>query len=154
LSREKTLKAIPEQPQEVQDVQIYDFQRREWEKGYRTDLVRLPKVYDYFWDSVAQNQTNVAPQDDKIIDIERALSVAVQADTTPADNASTSVDINVMASIDGVKWDSVPYAEMNLGDAQVKTMLINPGPLKIRLRLDENNVGVAECRVLVKVREG
>jgi len=135
-------------------VLIWDFKRREWVKGFRKDLERLPQEYTFFWDSVPQNTTNRAPQDDKIVDVERASSIAVQADTTPPDNVSTSVDINVMASIDGAVWDTVPYAEMNLGDAEVKTMLVNPGPLKIRLRLDENNKGVAECRVLVKVREG
>jgi len=141
------------QPQEVQDIFIWDFKEAKWVKGFRKDLERLPKEYEFFWDSIAQAQTNVAPRHDTIIDIERASSIAVQADTTPADNVSTSVDINVMASIDGAVWDNVPYAEMNLDDNQIKTMLVNPGPLKIRLRLDENNVGVAECRVKVKVRE-
>jgi len=143
----------PEQPLEVQDVQIYDFDKKKYVKGFRKDIKRLPAEYEFFWDSVAQNQTNVAPRHDTVIDIERATSIAIQADTTPTDNASTSVDINVMASIDGAIWDTVPYAEMNLGDNQIKTMLVEPGPLKIRLRLDENNTGVAECRVKVKVRE-
>jgi len=144
---------IPVQPQEVQDVFIWDFKKAEWVKGFRKDLERLPEEYSFFWDSVAKNTSMAVPQNDIVIDVERASSIAVQADTTPADNASTSVDINVMASIDEAVWDTVPYAEMNLGDAQVKTMLVEPGPLKIRLRLDENNTGVAECRVKVKVRE-
>jgi len=146
-------KNLPVQPQEVQDILIWDFKKAEWVKGFRKDIERLPAVYEFFWDSIAQGQTNRAPQHDTVIDIEKASRVAVQADTTPADNTSTSVDINVMASIDEAVWDTVPYAEMNLGDAQVKTMLVEPGPLKIRLRLDENNTGVAECRVKVKVRE-
>jgi len=144
---------IPVQPQEVQDVFIWDFKKAEWVKGFRKDLERLPEEYSFFWDSVAKNTSMAVPQNDIVIDVERASSIAVQADTTPADNTSTSVDINVMASIDEAVWDTVPYAEMNLGDAQVKTMLVEPGPLKIRLRLDENNTGVAECRVKVKVRE-
>lgn len=143
----------PEQPREVQDVLVWDFKKLDWVKGFRKDIERLPEKYELDWDSIAQNQTNVAPRNDQVIDIERASRVAVQADTTPSDNTSTSVDINVMASIDGVIWDTVPYAEMNLGDAQIKTMLVEPGPFKIRLRLDENNTGVAECRVKVKVRE-
>ena len=145
---------LPVQPQEVQDIFIWDFKRAEWVKGYRKDVERLPEEYSFFWNSVAKNTSMAVPQHDLVIDVERASSIAVQADTTPADNTSTSVDINVMASIDEAVWDTVPYAEMNLGDAEVKTMLVNPGPLKIRLRLDENNKGVAECRVLVKVREG
>jgi len=144
---------IPVQPQEVQDVFIWDFKKAEWVKGFRKDLERLPEEYSFFWDSVAKNTSMAVPQHDLVIDVERASSITVQADTTPADNTSTSVDINVMASIDEAVWDTVPYAEMNLGDAEVKTMLVNPGLLKLRLRLDENNTGVAECRVKVKVRE-
>jgi len=146
-------KKIPELCELSKQVAIYDHDRQEWQRGYRKDIAILPKTYELFWDSIAQNQTNQAPSKDIIIDVEKAESIAVQADTTPADNASTSVDINVMSSPDGVTWDTVPYAEMNLGDAQIKTMLINPGPLKIRLRLDENNTGIAECRVRVKVKE-
>ena len=144
---------IPAQPLEVQDVLIWDFKKKEYVKGFRKDLERLPAEYELFWDSVDASATDEAPEEDKIINVERASSIAVQADTTPDDNVSTSVDINVMASIDGQKWDTVPYAEMNLGDAEVKTMLVNPGPLKIRLRLDNNIASVAECRVKVKVRE-
>jgi len=144
---------VPVTPKEVQECIIWDFDKQEWVKGYRKDIERLPDKYEFFWDSIAQNTTNQAPSVDTIINIERASSIAVQADTTPADNTSTSVDINIMASIDGAVWDNQPYAEMNLGDNQIKTMLVNPGPLRIRLRLDENNTGVAECRVKVKVRE-
>ena len=144
---------IPVQPQEVQDVFIWDFKKAEWVKGFRKDLERLPEEYSFFWDSVAKNTSMAVPQNDIVIDVERASSIAVQADTTPADNTSTSVDINVMASIDEAVWDTVPYAEMNLGDAEVKTMLVNPGPLKLRFRLDENNIGIAEAYVKVKVRE-
>lgn len=138
---------------EIQDIVIFDFETRKWIKGYRKDIERLPREYEFFWDSVVASETDEAPEVDTIINVERASSIAVQADTTPADNISTSVDVNVMASIDGVKWDNVPYAEMNLGDAEVKTMLVNPGPLRLRLRLDENSAAVAECRVKVKVRE-
>ena len=141
------------QPLEVQDVLIWDFKTKEWIKGFRKDIERLPAEYNLFWDSVIASATNQTPYEDKIIDVERATSIAVQADTTPTDNVSTSVDVNVMASIDGAKWDTVPYAEMNLGDAEVKTMLVAPGPLKLRLRLDNNIASVAECRVKVKVRE-
>jgi len=143
----------PVQPLEVQDIQIFDFKTKKWIKGFRKDLERLPAEYDLFWDSIASSLTNQAPREDVIIDVERASSIAVQADTTPTDNISTSVDVNVMASIDGAKWDTVPYAEMNLGDAEIKTMLVEPGPLKLRLRLDNNNAAAAECRVKVKVRE-
>ena len=146
-------KEIPRQPLEFKDIMIWDSVTRLWVKGYRKDIVRLPTEYNFLWDSVIASATNQAPREDTIIDVEWASSIAVQADTTPTDNLSTSVDINVMASIDGAKWDTVPYAEMNLGDAEIKTMLVAPGPLKLRLRLDNNIASVAECLVLVKVRE-
>jgi hypothetical protein len=146
-------KELPKQPLETQDIMIWDFKAREWVKGFRKDIERLPQEYEFLWDSVAASATNQAPREDTIIDVERASSIAVQADTKPTDNLSTSVDVNVMASIDGAKWDTVPYAEMNLGDAEIKTMLVAPGPLKLRLRLDNNVASVAECLVLVKVRE-
>jgi len=143
----------PKQPLEIRDVQIWDIEKKEYVKGYRKDICKLPEVYEFFWDSVAASQTNQTPVFDRILDVERATGIAVQADTSPTDNVSTSVDVNVMASLDGVNWDNVPYAEMNLGDNQVKTMLVEPGPFKLRLRLDNNNAAVAECRVKVKVIE-
>lgn len=143
----------PSQPLVVQDVQIWDFLTKKWIKGYRKDVERLPQVYEFFWDSVVASATDQAPFQDIIIDVERATSIAVQADTTPSDNVSTSVDINVECSLDGAVWDTVPYVEMNLGDAEVKTMIVPPGPLQIRLRLDNNIASVAECRAKVKVRE-
>lgn len=143
----------PRQGQVIKEIMVWDFDKREWVKGYIRDRARLPDVVELFWDSVAQNTTDKAPQEDKIVDVEKATEIAIQADTTPPDNTSTSVDINVEATLDGSTWDSVPYAEMNLGDNEIKTMLVNPGPKRIRLRLDENNTGVAECRVKVKVRE-
>lgn len=144
---------VPPQEKLRQGVLIWDPKEREWDLGYRKNVGRLPEIHELFWDSVDASDTDVTPEHDIIIDVERATSIAVQADTTPADNVSTSVDINVMASIDGAVWDTVPYAEMNLGDNEVKTMLVAPGPLKIRLRLDNNIASVAECKVKVKVRE-
>lgn len=143
----------PQQAHVVKEILVWDFEKRKWRKGYIRDRARLPEVVELFWNSVAQNTTDEPPEHDVEIDVEKAEVIAIQADTTPADNTSTSVDINVEVTMDGAVWDSIPYAEMNLGDNQIKTMLVNPGPLKIRLRLDENNTGVAECRVKVKVRE-
>jgi len=144
---------IPVQPQEVQDILIWDFDKREWVKGYRKDIARLPTVYELKWTNTGVN-TDVAPDEDVIIRIERAQSVAIQADTTHPLNTSTSIDVNVEACVEEPNWDTVPYAEMNLGDAEVKTMLVNPGPLKIRLRVDNNAADTTGyVRAIVKVRE-
>lgn len=143
----------PKQPLEAQDVQIWDFKTLEWVKGYRKDISRLPDTYVFYWTQCTT--TDKAPDGiDQEIELDRAQSVAVQADSTAALNDATSVDVNVECSLDGSKWDSTPYAEMNIGDAEIKTMLVSPGPFRIRLRLDYNaGVSRADVRVIVKVRE-
>jgi hypothetical protein len=43
---------------------------------------------------------------------------------------------------------------MNLGDNEVKTMLVEPGPFKIRLRVDNNTAAsTGYVKAIVKVRE-
>jgi len=143
----------PEQPLTVKEIMVWDFEKKKWRKGFIRDRARLPEITELLWDSVVASATDQAPSQDVAIDVEKATGIAIQADTTPTDNVSTSVDINVESTLDGAVWDTVPYAEMNLGDAEVKTMLVAPGPLKIRLRLDNNIASVAECRVKVKVVE-
>jgi len=140
----------PKQPLETQDIFIWDYEKSQPQKGYRKDVAKLPTVYEL--KKTAGSTTNEAPDSDTIIDIEKAEAVAIQADTLDPNNTCTSLDVNVMASLDGATWDTTPYAEMNLGDAERKTMLINPGPLKIRIRFDTNN-NAGYPRVLVKVRE-
>jgi hypothetical protein len=142
----------PEQPKVSQLVMIWDHVKRIWVKGYRKDIAKLPEVYELTWTNATT--TNVAPDHDTEIDVERASSIAVQADSTDSDSTATSIDINVHCSVMDKVWDTTPYAEMNIGDAEVKTMLVNPGPFKIRIRLD-NNTGAsrADVRVIVKVRE-
>lgn len=152
MEEEKRLK-IPDLPQETQDIMIYNFETRKWQKGYRKDIAKLPEIYTFKWTNCTT--TNKAPDGKDVeINIEKAEAVAIQADSRDANSDATSTDVNIMASVDGVVYDSTPYAEMNIGDAEVKTMLINPGPLKIKLRLDYNSGGSrADVTVKVKVRE-
>lgn len=143
----------PTQPREVQDVMIWDFEAREWVKGFRKDLERLPEVYELVWTATGV-ATDVVPDHDTVINVERASRIAVQADTTNTLNTSSSIDVNVECSVMGDVWDTAPYAEMNLGDAEVKTMLVEPGPFKIRLRVDQNTgAATGYVRAIVKVRE-
>lgn len=146
-------KEIPKQPLMVQDVLIWDFHAMTWMRGYRTDLVRLPEVYLFKWTNCTT--TDKAPDGiDQEIELDRAKSVAIQVDSTPALNTGSSIDLNVESSVDGSIWDTTPYAETNIGDAEVKTMLVEPGPFRIRLRLDYNSGGTrADVNVIVKVRE-
>jgi len=143
----------PKQCHEVQDVQIWDFQTETWVKGFRTDIKKLPDVYVLKWTDC--QTTNKAPDGiDVEIDVEKASSISVQADSTAVLSDGSSIDVNVHSSPDGSSWDTTPYAEFNIGDAEVKTVLVEPGPKKIRLRLDYNSGGSrADVTVKVKVRE-
>ena len=131
-------------------VRIYDEPKHEYYAGYRSDIIALPPIIELF--KTGGTTTNEKPDIDKEIDVERASSIVVQADTTHPSNTATSVDINIHATLNGVAWDTIPYAEMNLGDAEVKTMLINPGVMKLRIRIDTNN-NTSYVGVKVKVRE-
>jgi len=135
------------------EIMVWNDQSHTWDKGYRNDVVALPKVTSLAWDATGV-ATDVKPKEDKIIDVERATSISVQADTTNAGNTSTDIDINVLALLEGEIWDNVPYAEMNLGDAEIKTMLVNVGIKKIKLRVDNNEAATeGYVRAIVKVRE-
>jgi hypothetical protein len=143
----------PEICKESQYVWLWDEEKQKWVRGYRNDVSKLPDAYELQWTNTGAN-TNVAPDKDLEIDVERAKSVAIQADTTPDGNTSSSIDINVHCQLGTGIWDTTPYAEMNLGDNEIKTMLVEPGPFKIRLRVD-NNIGASTgyVKVIVKVRE-
>jgi hypothetical protein len=142
-----------EQRQVSRDVQIWDSVKAEWVKGFDKTIERLPDSYELKWTNCTT--TNKAPDGiDLEIDVERASKIAIQADSTPTLNTGTSIDLNVIASIDGVNYDTTSYAEMNIGDAELKTMLLEAGPFKIKFRLDYNSGGTrADVIVRVKVRE-
>jgi len=136
-----------------QEVWLWDDRKNEWVRGYRNDVSKLPDVYELQWTNTGV-ATDVAPDREVEIDVEKAKSVAIQADTTPSGNTSSSIDINVECQLGPGIWDTTPYAEMNLGDNEVKTMLVEPGPFKIRLRVDNNtSASTGYVKAIVKVRE-
>ena len=97
--------------------------------------------------------TSVRPSHLKRIPIRDADHIAVQIDTTHPNNTSTDIDVNVIALISGhkqAKWDTVPYAERNAGDGEVKSFLVEPGPEAITLELDNNDAG-STAYVIVRV---
>jgi len=113
------------------------------------------KVITLTWTDTGAN-TDVAPDTDTGIIVFGASKIVIQADTTNSNNTSTDIDINVESSIDGTTWDSVEYASMNLGGDEIKTMLVETGPLFIRLRVDNNDAGTTgyvTAKVLVIRRE-
>jgi len=97
--------------------------------------------------------TSVRPSHKERISVRDADTIAIQIDTTDSNNTSTDIDVNVLALIAGhkdAKWDTVPYAERNIGDAQVKSFLVEPGPEAITLELDNNDAG-STAYVVVRV---
>lgn len=146
-------KKPPEQPLEVQDIMIFDFDQRDWVKGYRKDIEREPDLYELHFTNITT--TNKTPDVDTAIDIEFATSIAIQVDSTESNNTSTDTDLNVIATVDGGVYDdggTRPYREYNFGDAVIETFLVTPGPKKIKLRMDENGSLRADVTVKVLVR--
>ena len=97
--------------------------------------------------------TDKTPDTDTEIDISLASSISIQIDTTAAANDSDDNDINVESSPDGTNWDTVPFAERNIGDGEIKTFLVEPGPKLIRLRADNNHASDSaniSARVLLR----
>ena len=133
------------------EIAVYDPETLQWQRGRRTNLIipQDPVILKWTNSGVA---TDVKPDDDKEINTLYAQRIAIQIDTTHPSNTSTDIDINVMASLDGANWDTEPYAERNIGDAKIKTFLVEVNPMKIRLRLDNNtsaSTGYVTARVLV-----
>lgn len=118
----------------------------------RTQHLSKEDLQTLVWSSFAP-AIDVTPDVDTEIDISLAASIAIEIDTTAAGNASDDNDINVESSLDGISWDNVNYAERNIGDNEIKTFLVSPGPYKIRLRSDNNHAtdnAVITARVLVR----
>jgi len=113
-----------------------------------SDFYRLQPLATLTWEN--KTGLNETPTTDTEIDVSQAESIAIQAKTDTG-NTSTSLDINVHATLDGSVWDTVEYAPFNLGNGETKTVLVSPGVRRIRLRLDVNNgVGYVTAKVLVR----
>jgi len=133
------------------DVLAFDRPSRKWRPGERRDVITVNDVEVLTWTNTGAN-TDVAPDTDKYIDTLFARLIVIQIDSTHESNTSTDIDINIEATVDGSAWDTIPYAERNIGDAQRKTFLVTGGPRNIRLRLDNNaaaTTAYVTARVLV-----
>ena len=133
------------------EIAVFDPETQTWKRGRRTDFFIPQDIITLTWTDTSV-ATNVTPDTDLIIDTLYATRIAIQIDTTNPNNTSGDIDINVHATLDGVAWDTIPYAETNIGDNQIKTFLVGEGPKAIRLRLDNNaaaTTGYATAKVLV-----
>ena len=133
------------------EIAVYDPETQSWKRGRRTDFFIPQDVVVLTWTNTGV-ATNVIPDTDLIIDTLYATRIAIQVDTTNPGSTSADIDINVHATLDSVAWDTIPYAERNIGDKQIKTFLVEVCPRAIRLRLDNNAVATtsyATAKVLV-----
>lgn len=64
-------------------------------------------------------------------EIKKCTAAAIQIKNT----ASTSLLVEVFASIDGSVFDDQPYAETTLGANQTKTISITLGPKEIKIKI-------------------
>ena len=137
---EEERKPIWEKPElEVfpRDVVVWDTVLLKWLEAHRTDVLIHTPLSRITWTNTGV-ATDVTPDTDQEIDVEFAQRIAIQVNTTHASHTSTDTDVNVEASLDGSTWDTIPYAERNIGDNQIKTFLVEVSVKKIRLRLNNN----------------
>lgn len=142
---------IPEILPYPRDVLVWDRKQQEWFEAHLTNILVDQPLTIIKWTNTGV-ATDVTPDNDEEIDIHFAQRVAIQIDSSHPSNTATDIDINVEATLDGANWDTIPYAERNIGDAEVKTFLVEVSVQKIRLRLDNNNgatTAYVTARVLV-----
>ena len=105
------------------------------------------------WTNTGVN-TNVTPDTDSEVLVKNADTIVIQIDSTNANNTSDDFDVNVHAEVNKV-WTTVPYAEKNVGDAEIKTLNVSPGVERIRLRGDNNDAattGYVTATVMIRER--
>lgn len=131
------------------EIAVWDPANAKWKRGRRTDFFIPQDLVEIKWTNTGV-ATDVKPDFDKELDVLYAQRIAIQIDSTNSLNTSTDIDVNVESTLDGANWDTIPYAERNIGDAEVKTFLLEVSVQKIRLRLDNNN-GASTAYVTARV---
>ena len=106
-----------------------------------SDLLRISELTILVWTDTGV-ATGVVPDSDTEIDVLGVKHIAVQMDSKHVSNTSTDFDVNVICSLDGgTTYDSLPYAQGNVGDDEVRTYLVESKVSRIKLRGDNNAVG-------------
>lgn len=146
----KSFTEIKEIPTEQKDRVIFDRPTRKWEYGERRDRVLAMTLYTWFWSDVQADCQDVAPDVDYILDVEFCESIYIQCSTVNALTVGANTDFNVETSPDGVNWDTIPFATINLGANVVASMLVAVGMRYIRMRLDENASAIVWAKAICK----
>jgi hypothetical protein len=111
------------------------------------------KEYTFTWDDFALG-TAQAPDTDTVIPGDKVDGLFVQGKTTISTNTSTDVDFYLISSPDDSSagsYDTEKFAAMNLGDGQVKSMIVSGIPGFYKMRANNNNTGsTAKLSAIVK----
>ena len=119
------------------EIAVWNPRLQQWLRGRSADAFVPRDLITLTWTATGDN-TDVSPDHDAIIDILYAQRISIQIDSTHVSNTSDDFDVNVETSMDRANWDTIPYCQDNLGDAEVKTFIMTPGPRYMRLRGDAN----------------
>lgn len=119
------------------EIAVWNPRIKGWLRGRAADIMIPRDVITITWTATGDN-TDVTPDHDAIIDILYAQRIAIQIDSRDTSNTSDDFDVNVETSMDRANWDTIPYAQDNLGDDETKTFIVTPGPRFMRLRGDAN----------------
>ena len=112
------------------------------------------------WDNATANTADQSPGTDTAMNIYRASTITISCSTLTADDisaasAGTSSDVDVMSSPDCTSYDVTGsfYVENGIsamGDNIQKTFGLTPGPMCIKLRMDNGdgaNTRDLTCRI-------
>ncbi len=81
------------------------------------------------------------------IDIAGATSVAVSV----INGNSTSLDCIIYASYDGLVFDTLAFASLNVGATTNKTLVLAPGPSAIKIKILNNSATATVCSVGINI---
>lgn len=124
--------------------------------GYRAPVYRNVST-SLVWSDITAASTMVAPDTDENIDIRNCKDIVIQLATQHANNDCDDADLNVLTTMDetgATNYDTVPFEEMNIGDASAKSLVVLPGAAFMRLRADNNTAAstlTATAYVLMRV---
>ena len=125
---------------EAREVALWDNVGRAWIRGRSAEFAMPRDVISFVWTNTGAN-TDVAPDHDTILDVLYAQRISIQLSSKSISNTSDNFDVNIESSQDRIVWDTLPYAQSSIGDDEVRTYLVQPGPRFMRLRGDNNASG-------------
>jgi len=150
----ETQEKIPVPPHSYENLEVKVWARpsRIWRLGRKQFYLNVRDLVEFNF-RVEGSATDVLSVEKHVENILFAQRIIVQVDTTHPDNNSGDIDINVLGSLDGKTFSTVPWAkEEHIGDGVVKIFSVSPGPYYFTLTIDNNAAAtVAVVKVLVLI---